>query len=332
MSLENRVVERTDLSSCRLSQAARSLSHYFQFEYDRLKFEKRLFLEELQKTADPQKIAELQTAIRDNNLEWLALHRGWDNSSLRRRLLCNSNAEQNFTGVEKRITAEPNSNRFESFEPISENRQGKGRFKLQGYAAVFNKDSLDLGGFIERIAPKAFDGILGSCDCRALVNHNSDLILGRTTSKSLRLYEDSIGLKFYCDLPTDDSLSQSVINRVTRRDWSQCSFAFWVEKDRWEMAKKRGDSDIRIIEKIGALLDISLVTFPAYPDTSASILLERSASDIYSDEQFLDDQLAEDLRIDEELAKSERLKNREFQNKYNKAGRIMNRINLQLSS
>ena len=70
-----------------------------------------------------------------------------------------------------------------------------GKDKIIGYAAVFNQLSEDLGGFREKIEPGAFASVLDG-DTRALKNHNSDYVLGRTTSGTLRLKEDKNGLKY----------------------------------------------------------------------------------------------------------------------------------------
>jgi HK97 family phage prohead protease len=101
------------------------------------------------------------------------------------------------------------------------------------------------------------------------------MILGRTTNKSLRLYSDYLGLKFFNDMLPSEADSESTIARVARGDWNSCSFQFIVGKSRWEFAKRPGGLDLRILETISELLDISVVTFPAYKDTSIGVLIEQ---------------------------------------------------------
>src|SRR5579884_3981804 len=103
--------------------------------------------------------------------------------------------------------------------------QAKGR-TISGYAALFNSLSEDLGGFREIIAPGAFDGCMDD-DVRCLFNHDPNMVLGRTASKTLRIEQDDTGLKFECDLPdTDDA--RDLVELMKRGDVDQCSFAFTV--------------------------------------------------------------------------------------------------------
>lgn len=144
--------------------------------------------------------------------------------------------------------------------------EGKG-MTLSGYPAKFNKLSRDLGGFRENILPGAFRSTLaGQADVRALMNHNPDLILGRTTSGTLRLVEDQTGLAMNCDLP-DTQTARDLATSIDRGDINQGSFRFRVNTDNW---RQMGGETIRDLSDV-ELMDVSVVTFPAYEDTVASV-------------------------------------------------------------
>lgn len=151
----------------------------------------------------------------------------------------------------------PHAWRTESLEGIQ---------RIVGYAAMFNVWSEDLGGFREMIKPGAFQGALLN-DVRALVNHDPSLILGRTSSGTLFLNEDDIGLRVEIALP-DTSYARDVVASVQRGDMDQMSFAFSVKRDDWMLS---GDQIRRTILEIERLYDVSLVTYPAYPQTSAVV-------------------------------------------------------------
>jgi HK97 family phage prohead protease len=141
---------------------------------------------------------------------------------------------------------------------------------IEGYAAVFNQLSEDLGWFRETIIPGAFHDCLCADpppDVRALFNHNPDAVLGRTTAKTLRLQEDSTGLHFDCDLP-DTQAARDLLTSIERGDISQCSFGFSVRKQKW--AEEQDGDDMALIRELHAVdvFDVSPVTFPAYPQTS----------------------------------------------------------------
>lgn len=138
---------------------------------------------------------------------------------------------------------------------------------LVGYSAVFNKYSADLGYFREVIKPGAFTKALKTCDCRALLNHNVNNILGRSSAGTLRLTEDELGLKAEIDLP-DTSIGRDTAELVTRRDIQGQSFAFTVSVDQFDWS---GETVIRTIIEIEELYDVGPVCYPAYSDTSVAM-------------------------------------------------------------
>lgn len=139
---------------------------------------------------------------------------------------------------------------------------GVGRIK--GHAAVFDKWSEDLGGFKERIAPGAFTKTLNEADVRMLWDHNSQYVLGRKSAGTLQLMEDRQGLYFENSPPETTWYSDLKVS-MERGDITQMSFGFQVIKDEWSSDwSKRTILEVR-------LLEISVVTFPAYPQTSAKV-------------------------------------------------------------
>jgi len=135
-----------------------------------------------------------------------------------------------------------------------------------GHGAVFNSLSENLGGFREKIEPGAFDEVIEN-DVRALINHDSNLILARTKSGTLKLSTDSKGLGFEID-PPDTTYARDLLISLGRGDISQSSFSFSVKKDTWG-EDENGDI-VRTINKVARLFDVSPVTFPAYPDADVA--------------------------------------------------------------
>ena len=133
---------------------------------------------------------------------------------------------------------------------------------VHGYAAVYDAVSEDLGGYKERIAPGAFAGVLDS-DVRALLNHSPNEVLGRTKSGTLRLFDEERGLRFELDLP-DSPLGQNMRTAISRGDLDGASFRFEVGEEDW-------DGDLRTIKTIAELRDVTLATYPAYPDASVEL-------------------------------------------------------------
>lgn len=137
---------------------------------------------------------------------------------------------------------------------------------VRGYAAVYNSDSEWMGGFYEQIAPGAFDSVLDN-DVRAYFNHDENLLLGRVSSGTLRIGTDARGLFYEVDLP-NTSYANDLVELMKRGDVNQSSFAFLIERDRWE---ERDGKTYRIIEKVSRLLDVSPVAQPAYPDATSEL-------------------------------------------------------------
>ena len=137
---------------------------------------------------------------------------------------------------------------------------------LRGYAAVYNSDSENMGGFFEQIAPGAFRDVMGD-DVRAYLNHDENRLLGRVSSGTLTISSDDRGLYYEVKMP-NTTYAKDLIELMKRGDINQSSFAFLIGDDYWE---ERNGETYRIITKISRLLDVSPVAQPAYPDATSEI-------------------------------------------------------------
>ncbi len=134
-----------------------------------------------------------------------------------------------------------------------------------GYGSVFNTLSNELGGFREIISEGAFDGRLED-DVRFLINHDG-LPLARTTNGTLRLSTDERGLKYEAKV-ANTSLGRDLIELMRNGTINQSSFAFVVEDDSWEV---KDGMNVRTINKVSRLYDVSAVTYPAYEEASVAL-------------------------------------------------------------
>lgn len=137
---------------------------------------------------------------------------------------------------------------------------------IEGYAANYNQPSEDMG-FIEYIAPGAFASAVGRDDVRALFNHDANYVLGRNRAGTLELVDDSVGLRVSIT-PPKTQWASDLVHSMKRGDINQMSFAFGVEDDEWE--KDEDDYPKRTIKDV-KLYDVSVVTYPAYPQTTAAV-------------------------------------------------------------
>lgn len=134
---------------------------------------------------------------------------------------------------------------------------------IEGYFAVFNRQTELWPGAFEQIAPGAFDGTLGN-DIRALINHDANMVLGRNKAGTLALEVDSYGLKGVIKINENDIDALNLYERVKRGDVNQCSFGFNILK---EDTDYRDDGSVLWTIRQIDLHEVSVCTFPAYEQT-----------------------------------------------------------------
>lgn len=153
-------------------------------------------------------------------------------------------------------------------------RQDNQNPTISGYAAVFYRSDVPgtefrlADDYVERIQPGAFDNALKNADdARALFNHDSNQVLGRVSSGTLRLNVDEVGLRYEIDLP-DTQLGRDVATIIERGDVSGSSFAFTV-RDKGSQVTREAENMVRNITDV-SLFDVGPVTYPAYQATSTA--------------------------------------------------------------
>ena len=158
--------------------------------------------------------------------------------------------------------------------PILLRAKGADTVRFEGHAAVFNQrtwigDPQKRWGWWEQVASGAFTRAAAEDDVAFLFNHDEDTVMARTASGTLKLDEDKIGLRVKAELDPADVDVARVVPKLERGDLSKMSFAFSVSKETWEILDD-GD-ELRTIEDINPLWDVSVVTFPAYDGTDAAL-------------------------------------------------------------
>jgi len=142
----------------------------------------------------------------------------------------------------------------------------EGKRYIEGYFAVFGAVYELWPGATESIDPKAFDDALGD-DIRALINHDTTLVLGRTKAGTLDLKVDQKGLWGRVEINEKDQDAMNLYARVERGDVNQCSFGFDILDEETTYSE---DGTVHWTIKRVKLYEVSVVTFPAYEDTSVS--------------------------------------------------------------
>ena len=142
--------------------------------------------------------------------------------------------------------------------------ESDGKKYIEGYFSVFGVIYELWPGATESIAPTAFDDTLGG-DIRALINHDTTLVLGRNKAGTLELKVDSRGLWGRIEVNDADQDAMNLYARVQRGDVTQCSFGFDILD---EETKYTDTGKVHWTIKSVKLYEVSVVTFPAYEDTS----------------------------------------------------------------
>lgn len=137
---------------------------------------------------------------------------------------------------------------------------------IEGYFSVFNSNYEIAPGMSESIAPGAFTNSLAN-DVRALTNHDTTLVLGRTKVHTLELREDAHGLWGHIDINPNDADAMNLYERVKRGDVDQCSFGFDIRSEDTDI---REDGSVHWTIKDVELYEVSCCTFPAYEETNIS--------------------------------------------------------------
>lgn len=137
---------------------------------------------------------------------------------------------------------------------------------IEGYFVVFNAQTELWKGAYEEIAPQALDNTLSN-DIRALINHDTRLVLGRNKSGTLELKVDSRGLWGSIKINPNDTDAVNLYERVKRGDVDQCSFGFNVTSEETDW---REDGTVKWTITGVDLHEVSVVTFPAYEDTGVA--------------------------------------------------------------
>lgn len=147
-----------------------------------------------------------------------------------------------------------------------ETRESEDGLFIEGYFSVFNSNYELWTGATESVAPGAFANTLGG-DIRALIDHETRLVLGRNKSGTLELREDSHGLWGRIKINPNDQDAVNLYERVKRGDVDQCSFGFEIVREDTEF---RDDGSVHWTILEVKLYEVSVVTFPAYEETSVS--------------------------------------------------------------
>ena len=145
-------------------------------------------------------------------------------------------------------------------------REDGGSPVIEGHFAVFDSNYVIAPGMTESIAPGAFASTIDG-DIRALINHDTTLVLGRTKANTLQLREDERGLWGHIDINPKDVDAMNLYERVKRGDVDQCSFGFEIRSQETDI---HDDGSVHWTIKDVELFEVSCCTFPAYDQTSIS--------------------------------------------------------------
>ncbi|ARM68237.1 HK97 family phage prohead protease [Staphylococcus warneri] len=176
---------------------------------------------------------------------------------------------------------------------------GQQEMVVEGYAIIFDTLSDDLGGFKEIISPNALSQVDIS-DVKCLINHDFNQVIGRTQASTLELSVDNKGLYFKCYLP-NTSYARDIYENIKAGNVNQCSFYFTLPNDDTSARtwSKINGEYVQTINRIEDLIEVSIVTIPAYQDTSVAVGQRAKGLDKFKDLEKTSIEIElERLRID----------------------------------
>jgi len=175
-----------------------------------------------------------------------------------------------------------------SVQPVKLQERSDGQLPLiTGYGAVFYREGVEGSQYwlwdniVERIAPGAFDRAIGEDDIRGLKNHDPNLLLGRSTSNTMKLSVDEVGLRYEIT-PPNTQAGRDTIEEIKRGDLTGSSFSFLIPEggDDWSEQKTAEGAriHIRTLKEL-QVFDVGPVTFPAYSATTTGVRQLRCIGD-----------------------------------------------------
>jgi HK97 family phage prohead protease len=137
-----------------------------------------------------------------------------------------------------------------------------------GYAVLWDSPTTIANEFLEQFAKGSLSRSIREDDARMLLDHDSGRVVGRVSAGTLRLREDSLGLRYEVDVNLDTVDGRTLAGTVERRDVSGISPSFFVRAESWQ--DRRSGLPLRVITD-ARLIEISAVAWPAYPQTTAAM-------------------------------------------------------------
>lgn len=150
------------------------------------------------------------------------------------------------------------------FDSYFKTRAAEDKKIIEGYFVVYNERTELWPGVFEEISDKALLDSLEVNDVRCLFNHDTNVVLGRTGNNTLKLKSDDYGLYGTLEINEKDNQALDIYHRIERGDISACSFGFYPES---ETRHDEEDGSVLYVVEKGNILEVSPVTFPAYPTT-----------------------------------------------------------------
>lgn len=177
---------------------------------------------------------------------------------------------------------------------IEKREDGKESRIIEGYGIVWDKWSVDLGWFKEKVNRNALEGV-DLTDVVLTLNHTFNNLLGRTSAGTVTLTQDDTGLKYRAEMPNTSAGNDTLVH-IGLRNIIGSSFMFTTKEVQWTY-RDDDELDERIIMKLRSLIELGPVTHPAYTDTTA----EKKQLDLFEKRKldFLNDERAAQVTIED---------------------------------